>query len=101
MLGERVPARGKLVTVEASAPNAAIPLHESSDNDTDHEPSPHLAHTAACTARHLGLEPERFPLLVACGRDGRAAYASAGYEVGAVDLLRRILEFLCGQSTEK
>ena len=59
------------------------------------------AYTAACTARHLGLEPERFPLLVACGRDGRAAYASAGYEVGAVDLLRRILEFLCGQSTEK
>ena len=49
MLGERVPARGKRVTVEASAPNAAIPLHPDPPSCGTH------AHRTARAQRRRGF----------------------------------------------
>ena len=43
-------------------------------------------------ARHLGLDPDKPPLAVVRDRQGRAAYACCGYQVGMADLLRRVLE---------
>lgn len=45
-------------------------------------------------ARHLGLDPDKPPLEVVRDQEGRAAYACCGYQVGAADLLRRVLEQL-------
>ena len=45
-------------------------------------------------ARHLGLDPDKPPLAVVRDQEGRAAYACCGYQVGAADLLRRVLEQL-------
>lgn len=45
-------------------------------------------------ARHLGLDPDKPPLAVVQDQEGRAAYACCGYQVGAADLLRRVLEQL-------
>ena len=45
-------------------------------------------------ARHLGLDPDKPPLAVVRDQEGRAAYGCCGYQVGAADLLRRVLEQL-------
>ena len=46
-------------------------------------------------ARQFSLEPDRLPLAILCDRQGRAAYAFNGYQVGAADLLRWVAAALC------
>ena len=61
---------------------------------------PYEAHSYPCeeftggedVARQLGLDPDKPPLAVVRDRQGRAAYACCGYQVGMADLLRRVLE---------
>lgn len=55
---------------------------------------PEWGYQVETVARHLGLDPDKPPLAVVRDRDGRAAYACCGYQVGAADLLRRVLEQL-------
>lgn len=46
-------------------------------------------------ARRLGCDPDRPPLAVVCSKAGQAVYGRSGYYVGTVELLARILEYLC------
>mgnify|MGYP001623725475 FL=1 len=55
---------------------------------------PEWGYQVETVARHLGLDPDKPPLAVVRDREGRAAYACCGYQVGAADLLRRVLEQL-------
>ena len=55
---------------------------------------PEWGYQVETVARHLGLDPDKPPLAVVRDQEGRAAYACCGYQVGAADLLRRVLEQL-------
>ena len=55
---------------------------------------PQWGYQVETVARHLSLDPDMPPLAVVRDREGRAAYACCGYQVGAADLLRRVLEQL-------
>ena len=55
---------------------------------------PEWGYQVETVARHLGLDPDKPPLAVVQDQEGRAAYACCGYQVGAADLLRRVLEQL-------
>ena len=48
--------------------------------------------TAEPIARRMYVDPEKLPLLVAVREPMTGIYASSGYNVGSVDLLRKILE---------
>ncbi len=49
-------------------------------------------------ARHLGCDPDRPPLAVACNGRGQAVYGVSGYHVGSVELLTRIAAHLTGRA---
>ncbi|MFT8362287.1 MAG: transglutaminase domain-containing protein [Sporolactobacillus sp.] len=44
-------------------------------------------------ARRTYCDPGRPPLLVVCGRNGRAIYAFSGYNVGIVDMIMKIIKY--------
>ena len=75
---------------EAEERLAALPLEVVS-----FRPGGEWAFQVETVARHFTLDPERPPLLVLCGRDGRAVWAAGGYSVGMVGQALALAARIC------